>query len=515
MPIKPNVSYNTVDAVTDTTFVKTMIVVGQSNDATEGLYKDLEVYSDKLINSTFGADSHLAAQLRSIRTNFANSIQKPKLWAISYEDNASAVARILEATVAGTATEAKTMKIKINSMNPDVANALLVSELALRNTKGAFCGEGTKNGVDVGSPRNANMPFNANLTNILSDDVIVEVEITSGMTAAQAAAAIDAAINASTESIYDSSVTDAVCTLTATHKGAIGQGFTIEFTQIAEGLSVSVAQDTAGSGVVDATGILSITDSNNDPLSELDFDFICLPYGYSVSALVTDAKAKWDNVLEYNNRCLDYLIFRTTNLDLSSVSALNTLASAEPIEEDGIVKMMSILKTDGFKIKGVSDYTYTSLIENKQFTALLKELNGGISVGDAYTLSDSIGFINLERVLTASLVRQVIVEKFIAADFPERNFTFGSAVNTYTYSKEDTIAKFKYYRDILDGTVVNSSYGTDYAGILDNNDEARARFDELLDLSVSFDKVNKQLAVKLANELTNPIKSILVTSYFS
>lgn len=515
MPIKPNVSYNTVDAVTDTTFVKTMIVVGQSNDATAGLYKDIELYNDKLINSTFGADSHIAAQLRAIRTNFANSIQKPKLWVISYADNASAVARILEATVAGTSTEAKTMKIKINSMNPDVVNAFMVSELALRNTKGAYCGTGTKNGIEIGSPRNANMPFNPNLTNLLTDDVIVEVEVTSGMSAADAAAAINTAINASTESVYNSSVASAVCTLTSVHKGAISQGFTVEFTNIADGLSVSIVEDTAGSDVVDATGILSITDESGDPLSELDFNFICLPYGYSVAALITDAKAKWDNVLEYNNRCLDYLVFRTTNLDLSSVSALNSLASAEPIAENGIVKAMSILKTDGFKIKGVSDYTYTSLIEAKQFIAVLKEQNGGVSVGDAYTLSDSIGFINLERVLTASLVREVIVEKFIAADFPERNYTFGTAANSYTYSKDQVIARFKYYRDILDGTIVNSEYGTDYAGILDNNEEARARFDELLELSVSFDKVTKQLAVKLANELTNPIKSILITSYFS
>lgn len=515
MPLKPNISYKTIDSVVDSTFKKTMVIVGQSNDASEGLYKGVEIYDIKKINSVFGEDSHLASMLRPVISSFADSIVKPQLWVISYQDEVADVARVLDATVAGTATEDKTMKIKLNSLNPDAANSLAVAELSLRNTKGAYCGNGTKNGVERGLPRNANMPFNPYLSDIFTNDTVVEVEITNAMTAAQAASAIDTAINASLFSVYDSSVLSEVCTLTAVHKGVIGQLFTVEFTEVADGLSVSLSETTAGSGVPDVSAILDITDDNNDALSSLDFDFIVLPYGYSVSALVTDAKAKWDNVLAYNNRCLDYLIFRNTALDLTTSTEIDSLATSEPVEENGIVKVLGILAKDSFKIKGINDYSQTQLVESKQFTTLLKEQDGRISVGDAYTLSNSTGFDLIERVLTASLVRQVIVEKFIPVDFPERNFTFGNAVNSYTYNKQDVIAKFEYYIDILDGTVVNSAYGLDYAGILDNNEEARARFSELLEQSVTFDSANKQLIVKLANELANPIKSILITAYFS
>jgi hypothetical protein len=67
----------------------------------------------------------------------------------------------------------------------------------------------------------------------------------------------------------------------------------------------------------------------------------------------------------------------------------------------------------------------------------------------------------------------------------------------------------------LDGTNVNTTYASDYAGLFDNNSAARSRYDELLDKSVSFDKITKQLVVQLAAELTNPIKSIFAIAYYS
>ena len=517
MPLNPAVSFITKDAVVDTSFFKTMLVVGQSNVAEEGLYKDIELNTAKDINVMFGEDSHLAACLKDALTMFSNSIVKPKIWAVSYEDEATAVARILESVVAGTATESKTMQIKMNSLNPDRTATQTASVLALRNTKGAYCGDFARNAIEFGSPVNARRSFNPILANAFTNDVIIEVEITNGMTSDQAAAAIDAAINAKTSAIYGSSVASSTLTLTANHKGALSNMFAFEIVQtsIAEGLTITTTEDTAGTGVVDATQILEILDTEGERLGDLDFNYMVLPYGYSVSALVTDSYSKFENVLNYNNQCLEYNIIRGTALDLSNDTALNALAVAEPIETTGITKVMLVSELDGLKIKGTWAKSTRNKIENKQFTPIQRELDGKISVGNAYTLSDSIGFVNLERLLASSLVRELIVEKFIPADFGEADYTTGTNTDSSTYNRDQVISTFQSYRDILDGTVVNTVYGTDFAGLVSNSEEARARLDELLDATVSFDKVTKQLALQYISELINPIKSIFIISSYS
>lgn len=515
MPILPPISFKTQDAVVDVSTTKTLLLVGQSNTATAGLYKGLENYSIDLVESTFGEDSHLTSLLKDVLTNFSDSIVKPKLWAVSYVDEGTAVARVLDLTVTGTSTEEKTLKIKLNSMNPDRTTAQAASILALRNTQGSSIGDFAKNNVLVGAAKNASMPFNPYLSEFKTNDVVIEVLITDGMTNAQVATAIDTAVNASTKAIYGSSVLSNVATLTANHKGSLSNYFSIELLDVADGISIAVSEDTAGSGVVDATAILDIEDDESMKLSELDFNFIVLPISYSVSALVTDAKAKWDNILQYNNRALEYFIMRGDALDFSTTTELDNLATAEPVEENGIVKQIYVSKKDGFAIRGVSDYNNRLLIEAKQFTTILRELDGRISVGNAFTLSNSTGFTNLERTITAAFIREIFAEKFLPIDFPERNYTSGTAVNEYTYSRNDVISKFQFYRDLIDGTRVNDPvFGTVYAGLVSNSEVARARYDELLDLSVSFDTATKQLIVQLINELNNPIKSLFILSSY-
>lgn len=516
--LNPSISWRNIDSAVDTSFYKTVLVVGQSNTASEGIYKNLELLTEAQINTNFGANSHLAACLRDVRTLMADSIVKPKIMAVSYEDKFDAVNRIVTATVTGTATEDRTLNIKLNSLNPDRMMTQEAVILALRNTKGAYCGKYARNGVEFGSPRNANMGINPILADAFTNDVIVEVEITRGMTASQAAAAINTAVNAKTTAIYTSTVLLEVVTLTADHKGAIGNMFAVECVSstIAAGLAIALEEETAGSGVVDATAILAITDENSIPLSELNFDFMVIPYGYSVTALVADAKAKWDNVLDYNNQCLNYEIMRSVALDLSSATAINSLASAESINEAGIVKQILISKLDGLRIIGVNDKATRDLIESKQFTPLQREKDGRISIGNAYTLSNSISFRTLRNVITIGLVREVHIEKFFAPDFTERNYVDGKSVNSYSYNRDEIIARFKYFRDILDGTVINNdTYTNDYAGVLENSPRAREKFDELLQIMVSFDKTNDQLIVPLNNTLTHPIKSIFVLSYYS
>lgn len=514
--LNPKVNYLTRDAVVDTSFSQTIVITGQSNTATAGLYKDIELKTVAQINTLFGADSHLASLLRDAYQIQKNSLIKAKIWAVSYADNGAGTARILESTVSGTSTAAGTLKVKINSLNPDRTAVQNAAIYGLRNTKGAYAGDYAKNSVELGAPSRANMGFNPLLADAFTQDVIVEVEVPSGSTAAAVAALINTVVNASTTAIYGSSVLSAVVTLTCNHKGTLGNVMSVEYLDIPAGLAISTVEDTAGSGVVTATAILDLEDSEGVKLSELDFNIITLPYGYSVAALVTDAKAKWDNVADYSNRCLEYFIVRGTAIDTSDSGDISTLASAEPIAETGIVKILFVSRLDGLYIRGVTDATQIAALEAVQFSPIQKDMKiGKITTGNTYTLSNSTGFVNVERTFAAARIREFIVELMLPADFQERSFTSGTSVNTYTYNKNDVISLFQYYRDILDGTNKNSAYAIDWQGLLDNSADARATYDEILDLSFSFDKVTGQMILNLINDLTDPIKSIYLISYYS
>lgn len=515
--LNPDASFLTEDASTESSFSKTALVVGQSNSAAQGIHKNLQLKTQDEIDTLFGAGSHLAALLRDSIKMMSNSIVKPNLWAVNYHDKSDAVKRVLSCEVSGPATEAKTLLIKINAGSPNRVAVQAATVLALRNTKGAYCGDFAQNAIEFGAPVNARRAFNPILANYSDNDVIIEVSITSGMSAIAIATAISSAISAQSKSLYDVDNEDEIITLTAKHKGAIGQHFTFEIvnSSIPAGVSFTTSQTTAGSGVVDATGILTLEDSDSVALEDLDFNYVTVPYGYSIAALVTDAKNKLDNVLDFNNRCLEYHLFRGTAVDLSDDVELDALASAEPIAASGVVKTIFVMEKTDLLIKPILKRSKRKAVENKQFTPIQYDAkNGDVTVGNCYTLSNSTGFKNIERLLAAELVREVIIEKFMPTDFPESDFTTGDNVDSTTYNKEGIVSKFQSYRDILDGSNVNSVYGKDFSNIVVSSSEARARFDELLNVSVTFDKPSKQVALKLANELTNPIKSIFIISSY-
>lgn len=515
--LNPDVSFLTEDASSDSSFSKTSVIVGQANSSSEGLFKDLELKNIDEIDALFGAGSHLASLLRDAVTMMSDSIVKPKLWAVNYHDKSDAVARIVRVAASGTATESKVLKIRLNGGNPNRVAVQAATALALRNTKGAYCGNFAQNAIEFGAPVNARRAFNPILDDFSTNDVMVEVNIDRGSGAATVAEVVTDAINAKLQSLFSAELDSANIMLTAKHKGSLGQNFTIEIMpdSIATGIAFSITEDTEGTGVVDASSILSISDNYDFELRDLDFNYIVLPYGYSIDSLVTDAKAKLDNVLDYNNRCLEYHVFRGTAIDLNSDEELDDLAGDEPVEAIGVVKTLFLMSEVGFSIKPVIKRTFRKAIENKQFTPIQYDAkNGDITVGNCYTLSNSIGFKNIERLLAAELVREVIVEKFMPSDFPESDFTTGDNVDSTTYNKDSIVSKFQSYRDILDGSNVNSVYGKDFSNIVVSSAEARARFDELLNVSVTFDKTTKQVALKLANELTNPLKSIFIISSY-
>lgn len=513
--LNPKVSFTTEQASGNSNFVQTLLLVGQSNAATAGLYKNLENLTPKQIESAFGINSHLTYILKEVYQTFRNSIIKPKLWAVSYQDKSDAVKRVLESTVTGTATEAGTIKLTINSMNPDRIAAKTAAILALRNTKGAYAGDYAANAEQFGAPSKAAMGFNPVLSDITTQDLVIEIDVASGATAATVAAAINTAIVAQTKSIYDSSVASTVVTLTSEHKGSIGNFFTVEYTDVPAGLAIETLEDTAGSGVVVTSGILDLTDEDGLKLSELDFDFVVAPYSYSISTLLTDAKAKWDNVLEYNNRCLDYHIVQCTAIDTSDSGDVGTLASANALSANGINKSLLVAYLNGLTVRGVSEYSERALLESYQLSPVQYDLvQDQTTIGNVYTLYNEEFFTNIEQKLNASRVKVFVVEKNLPNDFQERNYTFGTSVNGYTYDRNDVISKFEYYRDILDGTIATSDFGSDWAGLLDNSPTARSNFSEYLNATLSFDKVTKQLVVGMANEITSPIKSIFINAFY-
>lgn len=501
------------DASVDTSYFQTLVLTGQSNTAAAGLYQDLELLTKEEINATFGASSHLAAMLRDVNTTWENSLVKPKLWAASYADKSVAVARILTATVSGTSTEERTLKLKINSLNPDRIASQEAAILALRNTKSAYCAEYALNGDQFGAPKNAAHVFTPKLTKATVNDVIVEVVIPKSTAAAAAAALINTAINAKAESIYGSAVSTATLTLTAKHKGSLSNLFAIEVVNktLAAGLTLSIVEDTAGSDVVDATGILNLTDPEGTALSDLTFNFVVAPISYSITNLVTDAKLKWDNVTNYRNKSKPYLILRSTAIDTTSGTAINDLASAQPIETNGIVKTLAILKTIGLTIRGVTKVSEINALKAKQFTAIEYEPTTGLySVGQCTTLSNIARFKDIESVLATAAIRKFLVEIAIPPYFGEKRFTTGELVDSDLVNKADVVEFFEVQGNILDGTNKTGDYGDDYAGLIVNSAAAKARLSEVLNAETHFDPMAKQVATKFLSNLTDPIRSIFI-----
>ena len=520
--LDPNISAPIEDASTDTSVKQVLLVVGQSNDSAAGLFKDLEFSTHKQINTKFGADSHLAASLRDVITMYSDSITKPALWAASYVDVSGDTARILEATVTGTATKDCTLKININGLSPDRTSAQAAAVAALRMTKGAYCGDYTIGNEEFGSPNLASNNFTPILAKAAYNDVIVEVAISTGDTASGIATKINAAINASTGSLYSSSVLSAVVTLTCEHKGAIGNfvGFDPIPSSFRDcGFTIATVEDTAGAGYPDATAILDLEDEDGTKLSALNFTQIALPYGFSSAALQNDAFAKQENVLAYGNKCLEYMIFKGTAVDTSSTSAVNAVASANPVEEKGIVKCILLSKLVGLVIKGVSDYSESAYIKSKQLTPVHYDSKFGYSLGATSTLSDSTLsdstlFAPISAFFASSMARKFVVEKKIQIDFFEKSYSFGTSNKVSTLDRVTALGLFEYYYDVLAGNKSDSVYGTDYSGLIDNSESAKRNFLDAINAKFSFDKVTGQLTSKAIYELLAPIKGILYPQAF-
>lgn len=516
--LDPKVSAPIDASAPDTSYYQTLLLQGQSNTADAGLYKDLEYLTQEEIDTEFGAGSHLAAMLRDVYSIWENSVIKPKLWAASYQDNSSAVARILEAVVSGTSTEERYLKLRINSLNPDRICAQEAAILAARNTKGAYCAEYALGSLQFGAPKEAARIFTPKLVKATTNDVIVEVLIPKSTSAADAAALISAAINAETRSLYTSTVDTATLTLTATHKGSLGNFFAIEVVpdSLADGLSITITEDTAGSGVVDATGVLDLEDSTGTALEDLTINFVVTPISYSIAALTTDAKAKFDNVTAYQNKSKAYQILRATAIDTSDSDEVDSLASSEPIETNGVVKSLAVLKTSGLVIRGVSKVSEWDYLESKQFTAIKYENDTGIFyVGACSSLSNVARFKNIEAVIAALAVRKFVVEKAIPRFFGEKGFTTGEVTSDAVTNIEGVIAEFDAVGRVLDGTnVSDEEYGSDYAGLVVSGSAAQERRTTILKNSTYFDSSAKMLVLKFANELIDPIRSIFITHSF-
>lgn len=515
--LDPNISAPIEDASTDTSVTQTLLITGQSNDATAGLYQDLEFLTHDQIDSKFGADSHISAMLRDVLTMYSDSIVKPKLWAVSYADVGSDTARILESTVTGTATRDVTLKIKINGLNPDRTSSQAAAVAALRMTKGAYCGSYTIGNEEFGSPNLASNNFTPILAKAETNDIIIEVSISTGDDATDIATAITTAITASTRSVYDASSSLGVVTLTNVHKGAIGNfmGFEpIASSYKDAGFTIATVEDTAGAGYPDATGILNLTDDEGTKLSALNFNLIALPYGFSETALKNDSYAKYSNVLAYGNRSLEYMIFKGTAVDTSSTSAVNAVASANPIEEKGVVKCVLLSRILGLTIKGVTDYNESAYIKNKQISPIQYDSKFGYNIGRTSTLSNSTAFRPISAFFASSMSRKYVVEKKVQIDFFEKSYLLGESNKISTIDKTTALGLFELYYDVLAGNKSDPIYGDDYKGLIDNSETARRNFLDVINLKFAFDRTTGQLTSKAIYDFITPITSVLYPQAF-
>lgn len=508
------------DASVDTSIKQTLLVVGQSNTATAKLYKELEYLTHKQINAKFGANSHIAALLRDVITEYADSIVKPSLWAVSYADVVGNTARVLTSTVTGTATKDLTLKININGLNPDRTSAQTAGVAALRMTKGAYCGDYTVSNEEFGNAYMASDNFTPILAKATYNDVIVEVAISSGDNATAIATKINTAINASTESLYSSASTGGVLTLTCRHKGVIGNfvGFEPVPSSFRDaGFTIGTIESTAGSGTPDASAILDLQDEDGTKLSALNFNLVALPYGYSSTTLKNDAYAKYENVLAYGNKCLEYIIFKGTAVDTSSTSAVNAVASANPVEEKGLVVCILLSKLVGLTIKALTDYAESAYVKTKQLSPVQFDSTLGYNVGATSTLADSTLFNSISNVFASSMARKFIIEKKMIIDFYEKKYSFGTGAPTNKVSiitKEKALTLLEFYYDVLSGLKSDPVYGSDYSGLIDSAAQFKKNFLDVASLSLAYDKTTGQLSMKSIYELMSPIKGILFPQSF-
>ena len=495
---------------------RTVVLIGQSNTAIAGIYKDLEYKTEEQINTLFGADSHLGMLVKDSVKMFGGFV-KPKLMAVSYQDIVSDVARVLEVQITGTATEDKILQLKINSLNPDRVSTQTASAFASLFTEDATCVDFVKNGkIERGSIRNIATGYHPILANIYDNDVIVEVSISSGMTQNQIATAINAAINAKVDCLYNSTVATNTLTLTATHKGLIGQNFTFEIIKstIPAGITTSISQTTAGSGIIDISDILNVVDSDGEKLGSLDFDYVVVPYGFSISNLATDSKAKFDNVLQYNNKALDYHIFQAKAVDLSNDTEINALAVANSPYDKGLTRSIIIVeKKDNFTNKGIYDYSKKVLIESKQFIPLEKEREGGIFLGYCYSLSNDSVYKDLTKLFSVSAIREIYVEHLIPLNFTGiETYDENGASTAVNYNKSDIISIFQQFRDIIDGSNISTVFLNRFSNLIKSNSTARSQYDEILENSINFDS-SQTLSVNLFFNLVEAIKNLYITSF--
>lgn len=513
----PTISAPIEDARVDTSAVQTLVVVGQSNDATAGLYKDLRFLTHAQIDTKFGADSHLAAILRDVITVYSDSITKPRIWAASYIDVSGDVARILEATVSGTATKDCTLKINVNGLNPDRTTAQIAAIAALRQTTGAACGAFTvPTNPQRGLPNNVKN-FTPILAKAATNDIVLEISISTGDNAATIAGKINTAINASTRSIYSSSVLSAVVTLTCEHKGVIGNmvGFEpIPSSFRDAGFTISTVEDTAGTGVPDITAILNLTDEDGVKLGESEFNHIVLPYGYSDTALKNDSFAKFSNVKDYANKSLQYLIYKGTAIDTSNTSTVNGIASANPVEEKGVVKNVILSRLSGLTIKPVISSTESEYIRSKQLNSFLYDNDLGYTLSASYTLSNSTTYQFISSFFAIAAVRKYVVEKKMKYDFFEKSTKDGNTLSPSIYTKSQIINILTSYFDVLAGLQVDAVYGSDYSNIIDDADQYRQDFLDALNAAYMFDRTTGVLTIDAIYTLLTPIIGIIYPQKF-
>jgi hypothetical protein len=523
------INFQTVASNVDTSYSSPVIIVGQTTTANTGIFTDIEIKSKSEINTLFGAGSHLSMMLREALTVCENNgFTKPKVLAVSYADDVSGdVAKVVKLELTGTtATESKVLKIIFNRHNQSRYSAListLFSAKVVDNT------DLTKyydtDFLSSGSPKNASYGYVSNLTTIYDNDLTVYVEILKGETINQIAAKINTAINAETNCTFASAVTDGIITLTAKNKGIVSQEYTVELDQltIPSGVTTSLTQLTAGSGTIDISNILNLT-KNNVKLDNMKFKCIAIPYGWNDIALVINAKAKFDNVLNYQNQALDYRIIKTAAVDCSDIANIDTFAINHPKSEEGLNQILFVLNAiSNIRNIPTSDKAIADKLDFYNFTGISYDNYNynSVSLKPVRTLSSKDIFKSLSSVITSSIVREIFVERYIPMYFTgNENYSDGSGdIYLGIYGKKELksifLSAFNYF---YMGSVESNETATkpatigsgQFSGMIKNDAKSIKILEDIIDATLSYNTSAKEVRTQLITSLYSQIEKLTI-----
>ena len=506
---KPVVTANILSAQTpQTPDEHKILLIGQKNGGTATSGALVEgIISESEANDLFGRDSQIAKAARALFKNLSISRLQPQVAAISLDDNGSGVDATGSVAFTGTATEAGTITVYVDS-------------------------------IDNGK---------------------YDITVASGDSATVIGDALEAAITANLDSPVTASNTTGTVTLTAVNAGTQGNTIGIKYSGTVAGVTTTLTAMSGGATDPVLTTLF-------DPITDKRFQTIVYPGEWGITTLtdfteprfnvdddvldgvgvvsVTDTYSNINTALDaLNQRTLAYIpnklstagdhkgggIFENPIVIAAQVAAYRGIRLTVGSNTSSIV--VNGQGTGGFFFGGIpyhnTPFTNLPVIESdKDFTnaeSLEIETSGGwllrnnpantiIISNEAVTTykTDTLGnpditFKYVNYVDTLSLVREYVFNN-LKADFAQHILTTGKLINGRPMvNKDGFIATMMGYYATLSGDNGDNSYVLLRAG----SDERKA-FKQALDDSVVITLSEGKITAESIANIVTQVRNIII-----